>query len=57
MKYYFAGKEKVLALGVYPHITLAHARERRAQARKLLAHGTDPGGSQASGDYEGRQHI
>jgi integrase len=43
MKYYFAGKEKCLALGVYPHITLADARDRRAQARKLLAAGTDPG--------------
>lgn len=43
MKYFFAGKEKVLALGVYPHISLADARERRAQARKLLANGTDPG--------------
>jgi integrase len=43
LKYYFAGKEKVLALGVYPHITLCDAREKRAQARKLLAQGTDPG--------------
>jgi integrase len=43
MKYFFATKEKVLALGVYPHITLADARELRAQARKLLATGTDPG--------------
>lgn len=42
MKYYFVGKEKVLALGVYPHITLAEARERRAQARKLLANDIDP---------------
>ena len=42
MKYFFAGKEKRLALGVYPHITLADARERRAQARKLLASGMDP---------------
>src|SRR5205809_784036 len=43
MKYFFAGKEKVLALGVYPHITLADARELRTQARKLLANGLDPG--------------
>lgn len=43
MKYFFAGKERVLAVGVYPHITLADARERRAQARRLLAVGTDPG--------------
>ena len=43
LKYFFAGKEKLLALGVYPEITLADARERRAQARKVLAAGNDPG--------------
>jgi integrase len=43
LRYFFAGKEKLLALGVYPEITLADARERRAQARKALAAGTDPG--------------
>ena len=42
MKYHFAGKEKRLALGVYPHVTLAEARDRRAQARKVLATGNDP---------------
>jgi integrase len=42
LKYRFLGKEKRLALGVYPQITLAEARDRRAEARKLLAHGTDP---------------
>jgi integrase len=43
VKYFFAGKEKLLALGVYPEISLADARERRAQARKVLAAGNDPG--------------
>jgi integrase len=43
LRYFFAGKEKLLALGVYPEITLADARERRAQARKALAAGNDPG--------------
>jgi integrase len=43
LKYVFGGKEKLLALGVYPGIMLADARDRRAQARKLLAAGTDPG--------------
>jgi hypothetical protein len=41
-KYRFAGKEKLLALGVYPEVGLADARERRAQARKTLAAGNDP---------------
>ncbi len=41
-KYRFNGKEKLLALGVYPAVTLASARDRRDQARKLLAEGIDP---------------
>ncbi|HCI52182.1 MAG TPA: integrase [Gallionella sp.] len=42
LKYRFLGVEKTLALGVYPDISLADARERREQARKLLANDTDP---------------
>jgi len=42
LKYFFAGKEKLLALGVYPDVTLADARDRRGQARKALAAGQDP---------------
>lgn len=43
LKYRYAGKEKMLALGVYPDTPLALARERREEARKLLANGGDPG--------------
>jgi integrase len=43
LRYYCAGKEKLLALGVYPDVTLAEARDRRAAARKALAAGKDPG--------------
>ncbi len=42
-KYRFAGKEKLLALGVYNEVSLAAAREKRDEARKLLANNTDPG--------------
>lgn len=42
LDYRFADKRKTLALGVYPTITLANARERRDDARKLLANDTDP---------------
>lgn len=42
-KYRHAGKEKRLALGTYPDVGLADARERQAAARKLLAAGIDPG--------------
>ncbi|MBL8500467.1 MAG: tyrosine-type recombinase/integrase [Nitrosomonas sp.] len=43
MAYRFAGKQKTLALGIYPDVTLAEARERRTEARKQLANGADPG--------------
>jgi len=42
LKYRFAGKEKLLALGVYPEISLKKARERRDEARKLLEDDSDP---------------
>jgi integrase len=42
LKYRFAGKEKLLSLGVYPEVRLADARVRCAEARKLLADGIDP---------------
>ncbi|MGE8364456.1 tyrosine-type recombinase/integrase [Cupriavidus sp.] len=42
-KYRFAGKEKRLALGVYPEVSAKEARMRRDDARKLLANGVDPG--------------
>lgn len=33
----------MLALGAYPAVTLAEARQRREEAKKLLANGIDPG--------------
>lgn len=42
LKYRLAGKEKLLALGAYPEISLKRARERREEARKLIAEGIDP---------------
>jgi len=41
-KYRYDGKEKLLALGLYPEISLADARIRRDEARQQLAHGIDP---------------
>lgn len=41
-KYRFGGKEKLLALGAYPDVSLAVARERREASRKLVATGIDP---------------
>jgi integrase len=62
LAYRFAGKQKTLALGVYPDVSLADARSRREDARKLLANDTDPGavkqahkaakGEQATNSFE-----
>ncbi|HDR2836781.1 TPA: DUF4102 domain-containing protein, partial [Enterobacter mori] len=41
-RYTFAGKEKMLALGVYPAVSLAAAREKRDEARRNVAAGVDP---------------
>lgn len=43
LKYRFSGKEKLLAIGVYPETSLADARSKRDQARRLLADNIDPG--------------
>lgn len=42
-KYRFDGKQKELALGVYPEVSLAAARQRRDDARALVANNQDPG--------------
>ncbi|EGO6391855.1 tyrosine-type recombinase/integrase [Salmonella enterica] len=48
MKYRVAGKEKRLAFGVYPDVSLADAREKRDAAKKILAAGGDPGETKKS---------
>ena len=42
LKYRHAGKEKKLALGVYPDVSLKEARAKRDDARRLIAEGYDP---------------
>lgn len=42
MAYRFAGKQKLLALGTYPEISLAQARSKRDEAKIQLACGEDP---------------
>lgn len=43
LRYYVGGKEKLLSLGIYPDVGLKDARDKRDEARKLLAAGIDPG--------------
>jgi integrase len=42
LKYRHRGKEKRLSLGVYPDVSLKTARDRRDDARRLIADGIDP---------------
>jgi hypothetical protein len=42
LDYRFDGKRKTLSMGVYPDVSLKDARERRGEARKLLANDIDP---------------
>src|SRR5262249_50082884 len=41
-KYSLNGHEKLLALGQYPDVSLSRAREKRDEARRLVADGVDP---------------
>jgi integrase len=54
LKYRFTNKENHLALGVYPEVTLNMARDKRDEARKVLANGVNP--SQAKKDIK-RQKL
>ncbi len=42
LKYRIAGREKQISLGVHPNVGLKLARDRRDEARKLVAAGVDP---------------
>ncbi|EIG4780596.1 integrase arm-type DNA-binding domain-containing protein [Escherichia coli] len=42
LRYRILGKEKTLALGVYPEVSLSEARTKRDEARKLISEGVDP---------------
>ncbi|MFO1220317.1 MAG: tyrosine-type recombinase/integrase [Burkholderiaceae bacterium] len=57
-KYRFGGKEKRLAFGVYPEVSLKEARERRDEARKIIERGDDPSelkkAARAKADHEAR---
>lgn len=48
LKYRIGGKEKLISLGTYPEVTLKDARERREEARKLIAKGSDPSAARQS---------
>ena len=41
-RFRFDGKQHLMAFGVYPETSLAAARQKREEARKLVAAGIDP---------------
>ena len=59
LKYHFAGKEKVLALGKYPEVGVVEARRKRNAAREVLDEGRDPGAEKAAkrAAYEALEHV
>ena len=56
-KYRHLGKEKRLSLGVYPDTSLKKARDRRDEARKLLAAGVDPAEQRKAEKAAGRERA
>lgn len=54
LAYRYLGKQKTLALGVYPEVGLALARQRRVEAREQLAAGSDPGAAKKAGKRAAR---
>jgi hypothetical protein len=73
LAYRFAGKQKTLALGIYPTVSLAKARSEKDAAKKLLVEGVDPSAQRKVGtdvsfravaeeviaklEREGRAHV
>ncbi len=42
MAYRFEGKQKTLSIGIYPEVSLAEARSKREDAKRILRQGIDP---------------
>lgn len=55
MKFRHGGKEKRLALGVHPEVTLAEARQRRDAARAAMRDGRDPSAVRRSERLQAKQ--
>ena len=54
LAYRFAGKQKTLALGVYPAVSLEEARKRRDEAKMLLARSIDPSVQRKADKHAGK---
>ncbi len=56
-KYQFGGKRRTLSIGPYPTITLAIARDRRVDARRLPAEGTARRSTNSGARRKARLHL
>jgi len=56
LKYRYGGKEKRLAFGVYPEVSLGEARKRTDDARRLLRDGLDPSAEKKAEKVAKRLH-
>jgi integrase len=56
-KYRFDGKEKLISFGTYPDVSLTEARDKRADARSLVAKGVDPSAARKSENHARRQQA
>lgn len=56
-RYSFEGKENRLSLGTYPDISLIEARDRRDDARKLLASGINPSDQRRQEKVESSEEL
>lgn len=52
LNFRFDGKQKTLAVGTYPAVSLAEARAAREQAKQMLAQGTDPSAAKQAAKCE-----
>ncbi|WP_444882646.1 tyrosine-type recombinase/integrase [Microbulbifer sp. PSTR4-B] len=57
LKYRFQGKQKTLALGVYPSVSLKQARQKVAEAKQLLADDRDPSAQKRVEKHQARVSI
>jgi integrase len=55
LKYRFAGKERLLALGAFPDVSLVGARDAREEARRLLAKGIDPSSAKRAARHHAKR--
>lgn len=57
LKYRIGGKEKSLSMGVYPNVSLADARTKRDEAKRMIAKGIDPSSKRKQEKLEKSPHM